>query len=117
MAAEKGMDAAGIGGEDDYTTEGGAARGAAQGASIGTSIGGPGWGTVIGATIGGIQGGLQAKAKRKAYEKQQAAKFEAKRLNQLAQLEDDKEKKIQGALNNMKNAFSQSLRSQQKVRL
>ena len=114
--ASKGMELAGIGGEGDYSTEGGVASGAASGAAMGAKFGGA-HGAVIGGVIGGVAGGLGASAIRKDAAARAKAKYAAKHASNLGRIEQEKDQKIQSALGNMKQAFSKNLNKEEKVKL
>lgn len=102
-------------GVDDSTTEGGAVSGALSGASMGAKLG-P-MGAAVGGVIGGIAGGLGASAKQEAAHQAAKQRAKAEHANNLANIEKDKDRKIQNALESMKGAFSKNLQSTKGVKL
>lgn len=115
--AQAGAKVLGVGpSEGDTSTEGGAAEGAMAGAAMGSSIL-PGWGTAIGAVVGGIAGGLNASAAQAASYKKAKLKAQATHANNLSRIEQEKDQKIQGALDSMKAAFGKGLQSNKTAKL
>jgi hypothetical protein len=74
-------------------------------------------GAIIGGIIGGVAGGLGASAQQKAAYKAAKAKAAAKHHGNLARIEEEKDRKIQGALESMKSAFSRNLQNNKQVKL
>lgn len=100
----------------DSSSAGGAALGGAlEGAGAGAQFGITG--AVIGGVIGGVAGGLGASAARKEEGKKAKARAQAQHAQNLAGIEQEKDRKIQGALENMKSAFSKNLQSNRIVKL
>lgn len=114
--AQQGAALLGVGGEGDSSVEGGAASGALSGAAMGAQVGGP-YGAIIGGVVGGVAGGMGASAKQKAA--YNAAKQRAKAVHEgnLGRIEEDKDRKIQGALESMKSAFSKNFQNNKSVKL
>lgn len=115
MAAKKGAEMLGIGGENDYSTAGGATSGALEGASMGAMLGPKG--AIVGAVIGGAMGALGAGSKRKAAARAAKARAEAQHASNLGRIEQEKDAKIQGAFSRLSQAFASNLRGKKKVTL
>jgi len=105
-AAKQGMQALGLDG-----ALGGAGEGAIAGSKFGVK------GAIIGGIIGGVAGGLGASAKQKAAYKAAKAKAAAEHHGKLELIEKEKDRKIQGALESMKGAFSRNLQNNKQVKL
>jgi hypothetical protein len=110
--AEAGLKMMGVGSAEGGSTSGSesALTGAASGASMAASMGlvdPVSMGTA--AVIGGAMGALGARANRKAAEKAADARAQAEHAANLGRIEQEKDQKIQGALNSMRNAFSKNL--------
>lgn len=100
---------------DDGSTESGALGGALGGAQMGAKFGPKG--AIIGGIIGGVAGGLDASSKQKAAYKKAKAEAAAKHHGKLELIEKEKDRKIQGALESMKGAFSRNLQNNKQVKL
>lgn len=117
MSTNKALAAAsllqGVTGFGQGTTSGseGAASGALSGAAAGSAFG-P-YGTAIGAGLGAISGIAGASARRKSIK----AQAEAQKFQQLQGIEANKQARIQGALQDMRQAFSSALRTPVGIRL
>jgi len=111
--------AAGVGSrsssEGGQSTAGAALGGAASGAATGAAFGAKG--AVAGAVIGGVVGGLKAKSARKAAQRKAQAEAEATKQEALSEIEGQKASRINQALGNLQQVFSQTLTQRKKVRL
>lgn len=116
--ASKTLSIAGIGGEGDTSTLGGAASGAAGAMSTAASFGlvDPTSQAVAG-VIGGTMGALGAGSARKAAAAAAKAKAEAQHATNLGKIEEEKDAKIQGAFSRLSQAFASNLRGKKKVTL
>lgn len=88
----------------------GALTGAGTGAGIGTLIL-PGVGTAIGAGAGAVVGGVVGALSAKAAREQRARDAESKKFMDLAEIEQEKQRRISSALENMGSRMSASLNS------
>lgn len=113
--AQQGASLLGIGSPGDTSTEGGMTSGALSGASMGSALGPKG--AIIGGILGGIAGGLGASAARNEANKRNKAKYEAQHEGMLGNIEQEKDRKIQNAIGNMKSAFSKNFQNNKSVRL
>lgn len=107
-----------IGGKLLGGTAGGALGGAAGAMSTAASVGlvDPTSQAVAGA-IGGIAGGLQAGAEAKAAHQAAKQRAKAQHAQNLGRIEQEKDSKIQNALESMKSAFGRNLNQKTKVSL
>ena len=78
--------------------------GAASGAATGFAVGGP-WGAAIGGVIGGVSGALQADAAREKKDKE----AEAKRITDIANIQNKATQDKNVQINNLISNLSQSL--------
>jgi hypothetical protein len=85
-------------------------------AQMGFKVGGV-KGAVIGGVVGGIAGGLGASAKQKAAYQAAKQKAKAEHYGNLSKIEEEKDRKIQNAMESMKSAFSKNLQSNKSVKL
>lgn len=118
MAIKAGQEGMSLLGIDSSSTAGGTAQGAMSGMATAASMGmvDP-VSLAVAGTIGGISGGLNASAQQKAAYKAAKAKAAAKHHGNLARIEEEKDRKIQGALESMKGAFSRNLQNNKQVKL
>lgn len=98
------------------SVESGAGSGALSGAMMGLKTGNP-YAAVVGGIVGGVAGGLGASAAQKEAYKAAKAKAQAAHHTKLANIEEDKDRKIQGALDSMKSAFSRNFQNNRSVKL
>jgi hypothetical protein len=108
---EMGSAALGLEGSVAGGALGGAASGAATGAQFGVT------GAIVGGAIGGIAGGLGASAQQKAAHKAAKQRAKAQHAQNLGRIEQEKDSKIQNALESMKSAFGRNLNQKTKVSL
>lgn len=111
-AASMGMDALGIGGENDHSDVGNVASGALGGFSAGMQTGNP-MVAVGGAVVGGVAGLAEAGAKRKEAKAKEAAKAKAMHAKAMVNIEAEKGQKIQAAMSRMGAAFSKNLKGKE----
>lgn len=113
--AKQGASLLGVGGEGDSSVEGGAASGALSGAAMGAKFG-P-YGALVGGAVGGIAGAMGASAQQKAAYNKAKHRAEATHYSNLASIEQEKDRKIQSALQSMRSAFSRNLNNNKTVKL